>query len=309
MDKIIVIVGGNGFLGRCLSQYMLANAWQVRVIARRAEGVADGADFHQWDGVTMGEWSKAFEGAHAVVNMAGRTVNCRYTETHKAEIVDSRTRTTELVADAINLAKVSPSVWLNSSTATIYRHAEDRAQTDEEGELGTGFSVEVAKRWENCFFEAEVPDTVRKVATRTAIVLGDEAGTVWDVLQGLSKKYLGGKMGSGKQKVSWIHIEDFCRAVEWLIDEVEAEGCYNVSAPGPTDNCRLMELVRESVGVSFGLPATKWMLEIGAFFLRTETELILKSRWVIATRLEKEGFEFRYRTIEACIESFKEVEC
>ena len=238
---------------------------------------------------------EAFENAIVVVNLAGRTVNCRYNEKHKKQIFDSRTRTTELVGKAIAAATHAPQLWINSSTATIYRHAEDKAQTDEEGEVGTGFSVEVAKLWEQTFFNYALPKPVRKVAMRTAIVMAKEPGTVLEVLANLAKKLLGGKMGNGKQRVSWIHVQDFCRSVEWMIEQETAEGVYNVSAPNPITNQELMKQVRDYVGVPFGLPASKWMLEIGAFFMRTETELILKSRWEVPSRLEKEGFEFHYK--------------
>lgn len=303
MDKNIVIVGGNGFLGRCLTRFMIAHGWAVRVVARNKTGVAEGATYFLWDGVSEGDWMQAFEGAHAVVNLAGRTVNCRYNEKNKKQIFDSRTRTTELVGIAIQRANSPPRVWLNSSTATIYRHAEDKPQTDEEGELGTGFSVEVAKVWEKTFFENTV--TVRKVALRTAIVMGDDPDTVFDVLAGLAKNYLGGKMGSGTQMVSWIHVEDFCRAILWFIENEEKQGSYNLSAPNPITNRELMQSMREYVDVAYGLPATKWMLEIGAFFMRTETELILKSRWVLPTRLQKEGFTFEYQTFDEVTESFR----
>jgi len=302
MSKCIVIVGANGFLGRYLSAYFIEHGWKVRAISRNRRGLAEGVEFFSWDGETeQRDWQCAFDNAEVVVNLAGRTVNCRYNTKNKEEIVFSRVRTTELIGAAIEKAVNGPGIWLNSSTATIYRHAEDRPQTDEEGEIGEGFSVNVAKSWERAFFNYESNSKVRKVAMRTAIVMAKEPDTVLDVLANLSKKYLGGKMGSGKQMVSWVHVEDFCRPVNWMIQNQEATGTYNVSSPNPLSNAELMKLIRAYVRVSFGLPATKWMLEIGSFFMRSETELILKSRWVVPSRLLSEGFEFEYQKFEEVV--------
>lgn len=289
--KSIVIVGANGFLGRVLSRYFLQKNWNVIGIARTADGVIKGVDYVQWDGLTMGVWAEALEWVDVLVNLAGRSVNCRYNEKNRQAILDSRVKTTQLLAEAIKACKNPPKVWLNSSTATIYRHAEDRAQTDEDGEIGTGFSVGIAKAWEKAFFEAPA-EGVRKVAIRSAIVMGHEPDTVWTVLQKLAKRGLGGTMGNGNQMVSWITDLDFARAIEWMAEKDDATGTYNVSAPNPLNNKELMSCIRASVNQKFGLPATKWMLEIGAFAMRTETELILKSRWVLPTRLQAEGFTF-----------------
>ncbi len=289
--KTIVIVGANGFLGRVLSRYFLQKKWSVIGIARNKRGIVEGVDFVEWDGVTMGVWTEALEWVDVLVNLAGRSVNCRYTEVNRRAVHDSRVGTTQLLADAVAVCKNPPKVWINSSTATIYRHAEDRAQGDFDGEIGTGFSVGIAQAWEKAFFENE-RSNVRKIAIRSAIVLGDEPETAWTVLQRLARLGLGGKMGSGRQRVSWISDLDFARAVEWLAENKAATGTYNVSAPNPVTNDILMCCVRQSVGMRIGLPATKWMLELGAFFMRTETELILKSRWVVPTRLLADGFQF-----------------
>lgn len=289
--KSIVIIGANGFLGRVLSRYFLQKNWSVIGIARKPEGVVEGVDFVEWDGQTLGVWAESLEWIDVVVNLAGRSVNCRYCDKNKRAILESRVNTTRLIATAIEQCKNPPKVWMNSSTATIYRHAEDKAQTDETGEIGTGFSVSIAKAWEKAFFEKEIAG-VRKVAIRSAIVMGNDPDTVWTVLQKLAKRGLGGTMGSGKQMVSWISDLDFARAIDWIAENEEATGTYNVSAPNPLTNKELMQCVRASVGRKCGLPATKWMLEIGALLMRTETELILKSRWVLPTRLQKEGFVF-----------------
>ena len=226
-----------------------------------------------------------------LVNLAGRTVNCRYNDSNKKEILDSRVNSTEILGEAIAQCNQPPKLWINSSTATIYRHAEDCPQSDS-GDIGEGFSVGIAKAWEEAFFSAKTPDSVRKVAIRTSMVLADEPGTVYSYLANLARYGLGGKVGSGKQMVSWIHIQDFCRAIDWLIENDEISGPINVTAPDPVCNAELMKRMRKHVGMPIGLPATKWMAEIGAFLLRTETELILKSRWVVPTKLLEKGFVF-----------------
>ena len=289
--KTIVIAGANGFLGRVLSRYFLQKKWNVIGIARNQRGVVEGVDYVEWDGKTLGVWTEALEWVDVLVNLAGRSVNCRYGEENRQAILDSRVKTTRLLGEAVAGCKNPPKVWINSSTATIYRYAEDRPQGDFDGEIGAGFSVNVAKAWEKAFFEDDL-NSVRKIAIRSAVVMADEPETVWTVLQRLARLGLGGKMGSGKQMVSWISDLDFARAVEWLAENETATGTYNVSAPNPVTNASLMRCVRNSVRMRIGLPATVWMLEIGTFFMRTETELVLKSRWVVPTRLLAEGFQF-----------------
>lgn len=292
MKKVIVIVGANGFTGRYLSEFYLKKGWAVNAISRKDEGLVEGVKFFQWDGINLGEWKEALEGAEAVVNLAGRTVNCRYSDENKRQILESRVNTTKVLGMAIAGCENPPEVWLNSSTATIFRNASDHYQTDSEGEIGEGFSVDVAKAWEAALGDAEVGESVRKIALRTSLVMADEPGTVLEIFRGLAKKFLGGPMGSGKQMVSWIHIDDWCGSIEWMIDNKSANGAYNLASPNAISNEDMMKLIRKEVGVCFGLPAYEWMLEIGAFFMRTETELIVKSRWVYPERLLDEGFEF-----------------
>jgi uncharacterized protein len=288
----LVIPGGNGFCGRVLANWFMPRDWDVTILSRRPHYSQPGTKTVAWDGKTVGAWVDELDGADAIVNMAGRSVNCRYGPANREEILRSRIESTTVVGKAIAQCANPPRIWLNSSTATIYRHAEDRPQEEATGELGSGFSVNVATAWEKAFMDAAVPYSVRKVALRSAMVLGNEKGTVFDVLCGFTRKGLGGKMGSGRQRVSWIHEHDFARAVEFLIAQDDISGLVNVSAPKVPTNAELMKTLRTLIGIPVGLPATRWMLEIGAVFLRTETELILKSRWVVPARLEKAGFSF-----------------
>jgi uncharacterized protein (TIGR01777 family) len=231
--------------------------------------------------------------------------NCRYHYRNRRAILNSRLNSTRVLADAVRACRTPPRVWMNSSTATIYKHSLDQPM-DEDGEIGAtpaakdAFSIEVATRWERAFDDAVAPHT-RKIALRTAMVLADVPGTVYCVLRRLARLGLGGAMGSGRQYVSWIHHVDFCRAVEWLIDHDEIAEPVNLAAPEPVTNRELMGVLRSVFGVPFGLPATEWMLEVGAWVLRTETELVIKSRRVVPGRLLAEGFEFEHPQVESAI--------
>lgn len=240
------------------------------------------------------------ENAELVVNLAGKSVNCRYHQTNKKEILQSRTGTTKLLGDAVKTCSHPPKLWINASTATIYRHAEDRPMTEEEGEIGTGFSVEVAKKWEKSFFQFALPET-RQAALRIAIVLGPGGG-VMTPYKNLVKYGLGGMQGSGKQKFSWIHVEDLFQIILFIQDHPELEGAVNCSSPNPVSNRQLMQAIRHQSGRRFGLSAPVPLLEAGAFLLRTETELILKSRWVLPQKLIDAGYTFRYPTISQTIQ-------
>lgn len=290
----LVIPGGGGFLGRYAADFFSKRGWQVTVLSRTADRTIPGATIVRWDGQTLGNWTSALDGADVVLNLAGRNVNCRYTARNRHEIEHSRVASTEILGQAISQCPMPPAVWLNSSTATIYRHAEDRPQDEATGEIGSGFSVNVAKAWEQAFFDAPTPPAVRKIALRSAMVMGRGHGGPFSVFERLVRFRLGGKMGSGRQMVSWIHIEDFCRAVEFLIDRPELSGPINITSPNPLPNAEFMRQLRTAAGVRIGLPAFRWMLEIGAVLIRTETELPLKSRYAIPTRLHQAGFTFAY---------------
>jgi uncharacterized protein (TIGR01777 family) len=296
----VVIFGANGFLGRYLTRYFSRQGREVVAVARRRAGWSGDGMFLEWDGRSAGPWTLALEGAAAVINLAGRSVNCRYTEANRAEIRDSRVVSTRVIGEAIAACKCPPRVWFNASTATWYRHAEDRAQNDWLGEPGEGFSYEVAQAWEDAFFGVAVPPETRKVALRIGLVLANEPETVFDVLSKVTRWGLGGAMGGGAQRVSWIHLEDLLRAVEFLIQDPFIEGVVNLTAPEVPTNRDWMRYFREMVGMPVGLPASRWMLDWGARLLETEPELVLKSRWVDSVRLRDAGFRWRWeRAAEA----------
>lgn len=301
MKRRIVIAGVNGFLGHYLARFLGERGDEVVGLVRSRGTAPEGVREVLWDGATLGDWVGALDGADVLVNLAGRSVNCRYGDRNQVEILESRTASTRILGDAIVLAENPPALWINSSTLTIYRHAEDGPQDEVGGEIGRGFSVDVAKAWEKAFFAARVPGRVRKVALRTSLVLAREPGTVLAVLFRLVRFGLGGRMGSGRQRVSWIHIDDYCRAVEWLIGHEEFDGIANLVAPEVPDNAGFMRSLRQQLGMPVGLPAARWMLELGACLLRTETELVLKSRWGAPRRLLEHGFRFRWPVLDAAL--------
>ena len=346
MKRKIILAGGSGFLGQALATYFQQRGFEVVVLTRRAslrettassppeeerekplapccqEGSlrapelaplsspgGEGSGERRpvgWDACTLGPWQHELEGALAVVNLTGKSVNCRYNARNRREIMDSRVNSTRVIGQAIASCEAPPKVWLNASTATVYKHTfgpawDENGQTEASAEAKDKFSVEVAWAWEGALNEAATPHT-RKVAMRMAMVLGQGRNSVFPVLRRLTRLGLGGRMGNGTQFVSWIHESDFCRAVEWLIGHDELAGPVNLTAPGPLPNAEMMRTLRQVCDVPIGLPATEWMLEVGAFFLRTETELLIKSRRVIPGRLLQSGFRFEFPGIREAFE-------
>lgn len=302
----IILAGGSGFVGQFLGPWLVNGGQEVIVLTRSPR--IDSGPIRQvaWDGKTIGPWASELEGSQAVINLAGRSVNCRYHERNRRLMMDSRLDSTRVLGEAIGRCKTPPRVWLNASTATIYKHTFGPAW-NETGEIGCTpeakdeFSVEIATAWERAFAEANTP-TTRKVALRSAMIIGHGSNSVFPVMRRLVRLGFGGKLSSGKQFVSWIHEIDFCRAIDWLIANEEFSGVVNLAAPNPVTNADMMRMLREVCGMPFGLPASLWMLEIGAFVLRTEAELLIKSRRVVPGRLLAEGFEFRFPEIREAFE-------
>jgi uncharacterized protein (TIGR01777 family) len=284
---------------------MLARHFQRRgdqvIVLTRSPHAAEWQTVH-WDAQTPGLWTQYLEGADVCINLTGRNVNCRYTPDNRMEIYNSRIVSTQLLGEVIGSLQNPPRVWLNASTATIYRHALDRPMDEKTGELGGAepgapdtwnFSIRVARDWETTLFKANTPRT-RKVAMRSAITFSPVPGNAFAVLSNLVRTGLGGKQGNGRQRVSWIHEDDFARAVEFLIAREDLEGPVNIASPNPERNREFMEILREAWEMPNGLPAPAPLLELGALLMRTETELVLKSRFVIPTRLIDAGFTFEF---------------
>ncbi len=302
-----VIPGGSGQVGTALASAFKDSGDEVVVLGRSPFK----ADWRvvEWDGKTLGAWASEIDGSDVVINLAGRSVNCRYNKANRLEIMDSRVDSTRIVGEAIAKSKQPPKVWLQSSTATIYAHAFDVANDDVTGQIGDDetngpdtwkFSIDVATAWEGVTNEAATPNT-RKVLMRSAMTMGTGHGGIFDTMLGLVRKGLGGTAGSGNQYISWVHEDDFVRAARWLIDHEELSGPINLASPNPLPNREFMSIFRRSWGTRFGLPAMEWQLAIGALFMGTETELILKSRRVVPKLLTDSGFKFEFPTWEdAC---------
>lgn len=303
----IILAGGTGFLGQALAAHFARTQREVVILARSPRPTTGAVREVGWDARSVGFWREELDGAAAVVNLTGRSVNCRYCARNRQEILESRVNSTRVLGEAIERCAQPPPVWLNAATATIYKHTL-AGPWDEGGEIEAtpdakdAFSVEVAKAWEHSLHEAHTPGT-RKIAMRMAMVLGLGKNSVFPMLRRLVRLGLGGRMGSGRQFVSWIHEADYCRAVEWLIGRNEIQGPVNLAAPNPLPNREMMLTLRQVCGVPLGLPATAWMLEAGAFVLRTETELIIKSRRVIPRRLLEANFHFRFPSIRGAFEN------
>lgn len=290
----LVIPGGAGFCGQGLVRRLAPDGHELIVLSRRPVALP-GATVLPWDGVTLGPWADAIDGADAVINLAGRSVNCRYVPDNCTQIYASRLDSTRIVGAAIAASKSPPRVWLNASSATIYRHAQDRPMDEATGELGKGFSVDVCRQWERTLAEARTPGT-RKVALRSAMVLDHGPGGVWEAFSRLARRGLAGPMAGGRQFVSFLHGDDFARALLFLLERDDLCGPVNVAAPHPLPNADFLRVLRRAVGARLGLPSAPWMLEVGAFFLQTETELLVKSRRVVPGKLLAAGFLFRYPT-------------
>jgi len=282
-----------------LARWFRARGAEVVILSRRAQA-SEGE--LPWDGRTLGDWTAAIDGADVVVNLAGRSVDCRYTKANLEEMMRSRVDSTRVVGQAIARASQPPPVWLQMSTATIYAHRFDAPNDEQDGLIGGsepdapaywGFSIEIAKAWERELSEAATPRT-RKVALRAAMVMSPDRGGVFHVLSRMTRLGLGGPIAGGRQYVSWIHERDFLRAVDFLVERADVEGAVNLAAPGPLPQREFMAALRKAWGVPIGLPAAAWMTEVGAFFLRTDTELLLKSRRVVPGRLLAEGFSFEH---------------
>ena len=311
MTRRIVLAGASVFIGQYLESAFRAEGAHVSVIGRRGPDAAWG------DAAGI---LRLIDGADLLVNLAGRSVNCRYNEANRAEILRSRIDTTRALGDAVAAAANPPALWVNSATATIYRHADDRPMTESTGELGEGFSVGIAKAWEREFFDRDLANT-RRVALRMAIVLGD--GSALTPLVRLARFGLGGAQWDGRwpstrarreagtyhafrttwgrQRFSWIHIADVLGIIQFLGAHPELDGAINASAPNPSDSVGLMRTIRKVIGMPVGLPSPRWLLELGSALIHTETELVLKSRWVLPERLLAAGYEFRFPELDSAI--------
>ncbi len=302
----IVIPGGSGQVGTFLARHFHAKGDEVVVLTRRKNSSTPWKNVI-WDGQTLGPWIGELTGSDVLINLAGKSVNCRYNWKNRWEILSSRTRSVRILGRAFEELSSPPPVWLQASTATIYAHSFDSPNDETAGVIGGSenhvpdtwrFSIDVARAWEGEFNMLKTPKT-RKVLLRSALTMNPDRNSIFDYLLWLVRCGLGGRAGSGKQYVSWIHDRDFIRAIEWLIENEKLSGAINLASPSPLSNSDFMASLRKAWNKSWGLPAEEWMLEIGALFLRTESELVLKSRRVVPGRLTESGFDFHFPRWEA----------
>jgi uncharacterized protein (TIGR01777 family) len=298
MKPIVVLAAGTGQIGQALQKFFLEKGFEIRVLTRGKSRQTGNVSFYHWDGKTPGTWYDALKDAEILVNLAGKNVNCRYHERNRKEIMESRTDSVLALAAACHQLENKPRVWVQLASATIYRHATDRPMRESDGEMENDFSVQVCKAWESTFLKALEGLPIRPLVLRTSLVLSREEG-VFPRLRRMVYGGLGGFQGNGKQMVSWIHEADFCGLLWFLIQHEKSKGIYNATAPEPVSNQVFMKALRQKLGMPFGLPAPAWMLEIGAWLIGTETELILKSRWVLPDRLSKEGYTFQFPDVHS----------
>lgn len=297
----IVIAGGTGFLGSCLAKHFTNTDDRVIILTRGASGTIGPIEFKQWDGRTLGTWADCLESADVLINLNGKSVDCRYTEKNKKLICATRIDATAVLGQAIQQCKQPPKLWINSASATIYRHSLDKEMDEFTGEIGSGFSVDVCQQWERVFNTFNLSST-RKVIIRTGIVMGKKGGPLRP-LKMLAKLGAGGKHGNGNQYFSWLHEDDFVNIIEFIYSNTHLNGVYNVTSPTPIPNQQFMKAMRKAVGMPSGLPLPKWLLEIGAIIMGTETELILKSRRVVPKKLIEAGYQFKFAKIEEALKN------
>ncbi|AYZ35005.1 TIGR01777 family protein [Chryseobacterium indologenes] len=291
----IIIAGGTGFLGENLEKYFTEKGNRVYILTRKPRRENE----IYWNAKTVGEWQNILENADVLINLTGKSVDCRYNEKNKQEIYSSRIESTKVLQKAIDSCSQKPKIWMNASSATIYVYSEKHLNTEENGMIGDDFSMNICKSWEKEFFTTK-NEEVRKVALRTSIVLGNNGGA-FPKLKMITKLGLGGKQGRGNQMVSWIHIDDFCRAVEWVISHQDLTGAINVTAPDPISNEAMMRKLRKQVNAPIALNTPVWQLEIASVLMGTETELLLKSRNVFPGKLLESGFQFSYETFDIAV--------
>ena len=291
--KKIIIAGGTGFLGIALKNYFEEKGFVVVTLSRKRDQQTT-----YWNGKDLGEWTEHLEGATALINLAGKSVDCRYTDKNKAAILSSRIDSTRVLNLAMEKAVNKPKVFINSSTATIYVHSETTINTEETGVIGDDFSMNIAKSWEKEFYSTTI-ENVRKIAIRSSIVMGKDGGA-FPKLKTITRLGMGGKQGNGNQFISWIHINDFCKAIDFLISS-QLSGSVNVTAPQPRPNNEFMGILRKELSVPFGISQSKWLVELGSAIIGSESELLMKSRYVYPQRLLDAGFTFEYETVEECL--------
>lgn len=301
MKKKIVIAGGSGFLGQILVNHFKKMSYNIVILTRGNTKVKNDIKFVNWDAKNIGDWKNELENAEVLINLTGKSVDCRYTEANKREIISSRVNASKVLNKAVLSLENPPEIWFNASTATIYEFSLTTPMSEEKGIIGNDFSMSVAKAWEKAFYETKTPKT-RKIALRISLVLGKSGGVI-PVLKNLVSKYLGGHQGNGKQKFAWIHQDDFINIVDFCIKNESLKGPINCVSTSDINNKEFMKAFRKAMNISIGIPSPTFLIHFGAFFMRTEPELILKSRYVVPQILLENGFQFQYKDVNKALDN------
>ncbi|MFT5600918.1 MAG: hypothetical protein ACI9N1_001154 [Flavobacteriales bacterium] len=300
MKNKLIIPGGSGFMGNAIAQHFADKNWEVIILTRNPKNRTESNISEiQWDGKTLGNWSQQMEQSTMLINLTGRTVDCRYTHKNKAEILNSRVDSTNILHQAIRNCAKPPLLWINASTATIYRDSRDKKMTEINGEIGDDFSMNVARQWESAFYSTQY-NNIRQVALRTSLVIGKDGG-VMGPLKKLTTFRMGGHHGDGQQKFAWIHMDDIIGIIEHIHETENIKGSVNCTAPSDITNADFTKALRSEMGIRFGMNHPKWMLHLGAIIIRTQPELILKSRWVYPEILVQSGYNFKYSDINKAL--------
>ena len=302
MKQKIIIAGGSGFLGNCLRNKYNSPDVEIVILTRKKSQSEGNITYVHWDAKTIGSWISHLEGSTAIINLVGKSVNCRYTEANKKEIIASRVEATSVIGEAITICKKPPKVWINAGSAAIFGDSGSEIK-DEDSAVGNGFSPQVCKEWEQAFQESETPDT-RKVFLRIGLVL-QKGGGILKPFMNLARFGLGGKIGTGRQYMTWIHEEDFTNIIDWVIQDTSVEGILHCASPFPVTNKNFMKAMRLAVSVPFGFPNPAFLIRIGAIFIGTEAELVLSGRRVISKILHEKNFKFKYLYIQDAVQQLK----
>lgn len=292
--KRVILAGGSGFVGHALAPVLVANGYQVVVLGRGAAHRKDHVEYLQWDGKTPGGWASSLDAAEAVVNLTGKNINCRHTPENRREIIRSRVDSVRVLGEAIGQSATPPKVFVQTSGVGFYGDTGHQV-ADEDAPLGIDFPAEVCRQWEGAFNALDLPKT-RKIILRLAVVLGREGGAL-PLLEKLTRWFLGGAVGDGRQFLSWVHIADAVRMFVSAIEQEDLTGVFNATAPVPVTNREFMSELRRALHRPWSPPVPPPMARAGAWLMGSDGDLALLSSRCVPRRLLEHGFQFQFPTL------------